>query len=1117
MWDELSASEKSELMRIFIKGGIRDLGTMRDLYNEYRGGGSIHIKPENRGKFTALKKRTGKSASWFKAHGTPAQRKMATFALNARKWHHGEGGYLGDDDEEYFGGTLPGASVTAYLPDIQSKEGKVIAKNMAERVANGQLNLSNIPRRYYNYVQGEAEGAIPMRSYMDKATNVALGTLAVPLATMGIAETAASSATIPILKEAGKLGAKGLETLGKGTQLSTYFPKSMAAKLIDTGILSGLTASQINSAINDFSNKDYLSGAANTIGAVGLPIAIDAINGFKNAKSIATDINAVGNEIKAIRLQNKNKANQHIADDLQEKANQLLSEISIAKRKASEVFGNVKEVSHQFNHIDGINVGPEFIEYKLPNGEIIQLPSSQYKYGTENTISRLISADSSMPFEPIGQIDLNFNNIALDRNISLNGNIFKSMNAVDDVPLFIGRNANSEKFGEYLNNIRSTIGELGDIGGSSVLFEKGYISGAPHDVEIYTTDANLQQIKDKLGINGGAKINPFTFRGRSPIAGGNGDVDLNIIQSDQNGFASGSLAHSLFRTMHPEVSAKYYSDNVFSGNGYINMPIPKPSGGYYTPEELLAEAKTTGAIEKNVLVDALSTNKPNGGTKLKRPVAILFNQNPDVQQKVSDALDIISRSQLGNSYQNVENMYPNMRFDDVEANEKFLHRIGLFNKKLASDPIAIRNIAEYYNMQRTTSTRMISGAKNNKEIYDFAHTTYAPKGGTGSGGGGNSIMGAQEFPFLLQSDQATIAQYSPGNTNSITNPNDMIDNLMRLETRRNLTNDEISKLTKVYKNEKFKTVEDLHNFMGRQNTPSDAKVVNEELGLPFIRSKDYKTHYVGRYSDKPLAYSYRSVKDIQPGGVISDIKIPYEEGKLIDEYASIGNDIQRSSLHEILKDFDISDVNKTKAVDRLFDDIFNDLMDIGPKGRISDVITMPKYRQAFKDLGLKYDYDSLSEYILKENQFDSVTSKVYDINDSISKTGEKIYNLRDLYQSQIGNESWGFTPMQQIGGRLISSSLIGVSLAGIKFMSDYFKKEKEFSKFVRDDSDITIEYWDKLNEIYELEQNDINIIKANNNLSDKEKREEIRSIFKKYGKDSREISDKYFEIWKKNQ
>lgn len=55
-------------------------------------GGKIHIKPENRGKFTRLKERTGKSATWFKEHGTPAQKKMATFALNARKWKHANGG-----------------------------------------------------------------------------------------------------------------------------------------------------------------------------------------------------------------------------------------------------------------------------------------------------------------------------------------------------------------------------------------------------------------------------------------------------------------------------------------------------------------------------------------------------------------------------------------------------------------------------------------------------------------------------------------------------------------------------------------------------------------------------------------------------------------------------------------------------------------------------------------------------------------------------------------------------------------------------------------------------------------------------------------------------------------
>ena len=49
----------------------------------------IHIKKANRGKFNALKKKSGKSASWYKAHGTPAQKKMATFALNSRKWKKG--------------------------------------------------------------------------------------------------------------------------------------------------------------------------------------------------------------------------------------------------------------------------------------------------------------------------------------------------------------------------------------------------------------------------------------------------------------------------------------------------------------------------------------------------------------------------------------------------------------------------------------------------------------------------------------------------------------------------------------------------------------------------------------------------------------------------------------------------------------------------------------------------------------------------------------------------------------------------------------------------------------------------------------------------------------------
>ena len=91
-WDDLPLSDKARMMQLAVSSGITDLRTIQEVYNKFAEGGEIHIKPENRGKFTALKERTGHSASWFKENGTPAQKKMATFALNARKWHHAEGG-----------------------------------------------------------------------------------------------------------------------------------------------------------------------------------------------------------------------------------------------------------------------------------------------------------------------------------------------------------------------------------------------------------------------------------------------------------------------------------------------------------------------------------------------------------------------------------------------------------------------------------------------------------------------------------------------------------------------------------------------------------------------------------------------------------------------------------------------------------------------------------------------------------------------------------------------------------------------------------------------------------------------------------------------------------------
>ena len=53
----------------------------------YKDGG-IHIKKKNRGKFNALKKRTGKSTEELTHSKNPLTRKRAIFAQNAKKWKH---------------------------------------------------------------------------------------------------------------------------------------------------------------------------------------------------------------------------------------------------------------------------------------------------------------------------------------------------------------------------------------------------------------------------------------------------------------------------------------------------------------------------------------------------------------------------------------------------------------------------------------------------------------------------------------------------------------------------------------------------------------------------------------------------------------------------------------------------------------------------------------------------------------------------------------------------------------------------------------------------------------------------------------------------------------------
>lgn len=63
-------------------------------HTSFKEGGKIYIKPENRGKFNAYKKRTGKTTEEALHSKDPHVRRMAQFAKNASKWKHEDGGMV---------------------------------------------------------------------------------------------------------------------------------------------------------------------------------------------------------------------------------------------------------------------------------------------------------------------------------------------------------------------------------------------------------------------------------------------------------------------------------------------------------------------------------------------------------------------------------------------------------------------------------------------------------------------------------------------------------------------------------------------------------------------------------------------------------------------------------------------------------------------------------------------------------------------------------------------------------------------------------------------------------------------------------------------------------------
>ena len=121
-WFSNKATRKTrELNRLVDEANMRALASLANtaenidrqndlmlMANYSANGGKIYIKPENRGKFTKYcgGKVTSECIARGKKSSDPAVRKRATFAANARKWHHADGGFLSSNGADWSNGVI---------------------------------------------------------------------------------------------------------------------------------------------------------------------------------------------------------------------------------------------------------------------------------------------------------------------------------------------------------------------------------------------------------------------------------------------------------------------------------------------------------------------------------------------------------------------------------------------------------------------------------------------------------------------------------------------------------------------------------------------------------------------------------------------------------------------------------------------------------------------------------------------------------------------------------------------------------------------------------------------------------------------------------------------------
>ena len=291
------------------------------------------------------------------------------------------------------------------------------------------------------------------------------------------------------------------------------------------------------------------------------------------------------------------------------------------------------------------------------------------------------------------------------------------------VPIVQGNTSEIQKgLQSYIENLQNIMKHDGAVAGSVVQYRNGIIKGTetphgyigPADTEIYTTQARLPSLLKSLqfksnstnSVGGQKGISPFTFR--SNVHPGV-DTEINIIEADANGNATGKVAHQIYRALHPTEYSQMMYDHVMSGGKTPTSKLSLP----ISAEDLFAAVRDNPeAMQHHLLTDLVGMEtftRPENLKAKKRLFSVLFD--PNQTERLDKALTTVGQINLGSRFKRGTDLYPNLTFSDINANKEFLQKVFQLSDidaaQAAANPQIMKNAFNLYNRSYSTGVRLV--------------------------------------------------------------------------------------------------------------------------------------------------------------------------------------------------------------------------------------------------------------------------------------------------------------------------------------------------------------------------------------------------------------------------